>query len=388
MYMGNIDKMVKKEIYFDNAATTPLRSEVILEMQPFMDAFYGNPSSVYAIGRESKRALNEARERIARSINARPDEIIFTSGGTEADNLAILGVARANHKRGNHIITSKIEHKAVLSACAALEEEGFRITYLDVDKFGIIDLAQLESEICMETILISIMHSNNEIGTIQPMDKISELSVSRGAYLHTDAVQSIGNISVDVNSPKVDLLTLSSHKIYGPKGVGALYVRKGTPIKPLVFGGYQERSLRPGTENVLGIVGFGKAAEIASKELIENQKYIFSLRDYALKKLEFAFPYGNLNGHPDRRLPGNLNFSFTIVAGETVIMMLDAVGICASTGSACASGSTDASHVLLAIGLSQFEAQSAVRFSLGKFNTKEEIDIMIKELKSAISRLD
>jgi len=386
--MGNIDKMVKKEIYFDNAATTPLRSEVILEMQPFMDAFYGNPSSVYAIGRESKKALNEARERIARSINARPDEIIFTSGGTEADNLAILGVARANHKRGNHIITSKIEHKAVLSACAALEEEGFRITYLDVDKFGIIDLAQLESEICMETILISIMHSNNEIGTIQPIDKISELSVSRGAYLHTDAVQAIGNISVDVNSPKVDLLTLSSHKIYGPKGVGALYVRKGTPIKPLVFGGYQERSLRPGTENVLGIVGFGKAAEIASKELIENHKYIFSLRDYALKKLEFAFPYGNLNGHPNRRLPGNLNFSFTIVAGETVIMMLDAFGICASTGSACASGSTDASHVLLAIGLSQFEAQSAVRFSLGKFNTKEEIDIMIKELKSAISRLD
>ncbi len=386
--MGKIENMEKKEIYFDNAATTPLRREVILEMQPFMEAFYGNPSSVYAIGRESKRALNQARERVANAINARPEEIVFTSGGTEADNLAVLGVARANRKKGNHIITSKIEHKAVISACHALEEEGFRVTYLNVDKFGIVDLAQLESEICNETILISVMHSNNEIGTLQPMEKISELAVSNGVYLHTDAVQSIGNISVDVNSPKVDLLSLSSHKIYGPKGVGALYVRKGTPIKPLVFGGYQERSLRPGTENVLGIVGFGKAAELASKELLENQKCISSLRDYALKKLEFAFPYGNLNGHPDKRLPGNLNFSFTIVAGETVIMMLDTIGICASTGSACASGSTDASHVLLALGLSQFEAQSAVRFSFGKFNTKEEIDIMIKELKKAIARLE
>lgn len=380
--------MKKKEIYFDNAATTPLRSEVILEMQPFMDAFYGNPSSVYDIGRASKKALNQARERVAKSINARSDEIIFTSGGTEADNLAVLGIARANRKKGNHIITSKIEHKAVLSACDALEDEGFRITYLDVDKLGVVDLAQLESEICKETILISIMHSNNEIGTIQPLEKISELAVAKGVYLHTDAVQSIGNISVDVNSPKVDLLTLSSHKIYGPKGVGALFVRKGTPIKPLVYGGYQERSLRPGTENVLGIVGFGKAIELASKELIENQKYISSLRDYALNKLQKEFPYGNMNGHPTNRLPGNLNFSFSVVTGETVIMMLDSKGICVSTGSACASGSTDTSHVLLALGLSQLTAQGAVRFSFGKFNTKEEVDIMIEELKKAMSRLD
>lgn len=381
-------KMEKKNIYFDNAATTPLRREVILEMQPFMEAFYGNPSSVYGFGRESKMALNEARERVAKAINARPDEIIFTSGGTEADNLAIFGVARANRKKGNHIITSKIEHKAVLSACQALEDEGFRVTYLDVDKFGVVDLAQLEKEICKETILISIMHSNNEIGTLQPMAKISELAVSNGVYLHTDAVQSIGNILVDVNSPKVDLLTISSHKIYGPKGVGALFVRKGTSIKPLIYGGYQERSLRPGTENVLGIVGFGKAIELASNELIENQKHIADLRDYAFKKLDSAFPYGNLNGHPKGRLPGNLNFSFGIVSGETIIMMLDTKGICASTGSACASGSTDASHVLLALGLSNKEAQSAVRFSFGKFNTREEIDIMIDELKKAISRLE
>jgi cysteine desulfurase len=386
--VGKIENMEKKEIYFDNAATTPLRREVILEMQPFMEAFYGNPSSVYAIGRESKKALNEARDRLAKSINARPDEIIFTSGGTEADNLAILGVARANRKRGNHIITSKIEHKAVLSACHALEEEGFRVTYLSVDKFGIIDLAELESEICNETILISIMHSNNEIGTLQPMEKISELACSKGIYLHTDAVQSIGNILIDVNSPRVDMLSLSSHKIYGPKGVGALYVRKGTPIKPLVFGGYQERSLRPGTENVLGIVGFGKAAELVSKELAENHDYIKTLRNYALAKLEATFPYGYLNGHPVSRLPGNLNFSFGSVAGETIIMMLDSKGICASTGSACASGSTDASHVLLALGLSNSEAQSAVRFSFGKFNTKDEIDIMIEELKKAIARLE
>jgi cysteine desulfurase len=381
-------KMEKKNIYFDNAATTPLRREVILEMQPFMDAFYGNPSSVYGVGRESKKALNEARNRVAKAINARPDEIVFTSGGTEADNLAIFGVARANRKKGNHIITSKIEHKAVLSVCQALEDEGFRVTYLDVDKFGVVDLAQLEKEICKETILISIMHSNNEIGTVQPMEKISDLADSNGVYLHTDAVQSIGNILVDVNSPKVDLLTISSHKIYGPKGVGALFVRKGTAIKPLIYGGYQERSMRPGTENLLGIVGFGKAIELASHEFIENQKHISDLRDYAFKKLESAFPYGNLNGHPKGRLPGNLNFSFGTVAGETIIMMLDTKGICASTGSACASGSTDASHVLLALGLSNKEAQSAVRFSFGKFNTREEIDIMIDELKKAIPRLE
>ncbi|MEI8216377.1 MAG: cysteine desulfurase family protein [Eubacteriales bacterium] len=380
--------MEKKEIYFDNAATTQLRRQVIMEMQPYMEAFYGNPSSVYSIGRRSKMALSISREQIAKAIGAKPEEIIFTSGGTEADNLAVFGIARANRSKGNHIITSKIEHKAVLNPCEALLEEGFRITYLDVDKFGVVNIKQLEREICKDTILISIMHSNNEVGTFQPVDEVAALAASNGIYFHTDAVQSLGAISLDVNSPRVDLLTISSHKIYGPKGIGALYVRKGTNIKPLIHGGYQERGIRPGTENVCGIVGFGKAIELITNELDENIKYITSLREYALAKFNTVLPDSVLNGHPTNRLPGSLNISFKSVSGETVIMMLDSKGIFASTGSACASGSTDASHVLLALGFSTIEAQSAVRFSFGKYNTKDEIDIMIEELKKAISRLE
>ena len=380
--------MEQKEIYFDNAATTQLRRQVIMEMQPFMEAFYGNPSSVYSIGRRSKMALSISREQIAKAIGAKPEEVIFTSGGTEADNLAVLGIARANRSKGNHIITSKIEHKAVLSACEALLDEGFRITYLDVDKFGVVDIKQLEREICKDTILISIMHSNNEVGTLQPLHEVSGLASSNGIYFHTDAVQSLGSVPLDVDSPRVDLLTISSHKIYGPKGIGALYVRKGTNIKPLIHGGYQERGIRPGTENVCGIVGFGKAIELITKELHENANYVTSLREYALAKFNAVFPEAVLNGHPKNRLPGNLNISFKSISGETVVIILDTKGICASTGSACASGSTDTSHVLTSMGLSQIQAQNSVRFSFGKYNTREEIDTMIGELQKAIERLE
>lgn len=374
------------KVYMDHAATTPLDPKVLDKMLPFFKELYGNPSSIHQFGREVAIHVDEAREKIAKAINAHsPQEIFFTSGGTEADNLAIFGVAQALKKKGKHIITSVIEHHAVLDACEALEREGYELTKVPVDSEGIIDLDYLKKSIKDDTILITLMHANNEVGTIQPIKEIVEIAKEKGVYVHTDAVQTFGNISVDVQDLGVDLLTISAHKIYGPKGVGALYIKKGTKIKSLVFGGGQERKIRPGTENVPGIIGFGEAAKICV-ETLEECKEMEKLRDKLIEGL-LKIEDVKLNGHPKNRLPGNVNVSIEYIEGEALLLSLDMEGIAASSGSACTSGSLDPSHVLMSMGLSHQTAHGSLRLTLGKGTTEQEIDYCLKVIPEVVERL-
>jgi cysteine desulfurase len=374
-------------IYMDNAATTRVKQEVLDEMLPYFTENYGNPSSIYTLGSKSKNAIEIARERVAKAINAEPKEIYFTAGGSEADNWAIKGVAFANRNKGNHIITSKIEHHAVLHTCEYLEKQGFKVTYLDVDEYGVVDLDQLKNSITEDTILITIMFANNEIGTIQPIKEIGQIAKEHGIYFHTDAVQAVGHVKIDVDELNIDLLSMAAHKFYGPKGVGALYVRKGVKIDPLIAGGGQERNRRAGTENVPGIVGMGKAIELAYEHLEENNERLIKLRDRLIKKVFENIDHVRLNGHPTKRLPGNANFCFEYIEGESMLLSLDMEGIAASSGSACTSGSLDPSHVLLAIGLPHEIAHGSLRLSLGDFNTEEEVDYVVEKLTEIVARL-
>lgn len=378
---------METKIYFDNAATTQVREEVFNEMKPFFESAYGNPSSVYAIARDNKIAVEKAREQAAKALNADPNEIYFTGSGTEADNWAIKGIAESRKAQGNHIITTNFEHHAVLHTCEYLEKNGYEVTYLPVNEDGLITLEQVEQAIRPETILITIMFANNEIGTIMPIAEIGSLAREKGIVFHTDAVQAVGHVPIDVKEMNIDLLTVSAHKLYGPKGVGALYVRKGIAIKSLIHGGAQERGRRGGTENVPGIVGFGKAIELAVSEMAEENKKIKELRDMAIDGILSAIPYARLNGHREKRLPGNLNISFEFIEGESMLLMLDMKGIAASSGSACTSGSLDPSHVLLAIGLPHEKAHGSLRISLGRYNTKEDIEKLIEVLPSIVERL-
>ena len=378
---------MKKYIYMDNAATTPVKKEVLEEMLPYFSEHYGNASSVYSLGSESKMAIEKSREQVAAALGADKSEIFFTAGGSESDNWAIKGVAYKHREKGNHIITTKIEHHAVLHTCEYLEKQGFEVTYLDVDSDGLIDLDDLKNAIKDTTILISIMFANNEIGTIQPIKEIGQIAKERGILFHTDAVQAMGSIEIDVNDLNVDLLAISAHKFFGPKGVGALYIRKGVRLDNLISGGGQERSKRAGTENLASIVGMGKAIELAYENFQEHSKNLTELRDYAINKIENTFDYVKLNGHRTKRLAGNINFSFEFIEGESLLLMLDMNGIAASSGSACTSGALDPSHVLLAIGLSHEIAHGSLRLSLSDFNTKEEIDYVVEKLVGIVDRL-
>lgn len=376
-----------KSIYFDNAATTKLDDEVLQEMIPYLKENYGNASSIYKLGRESRKAVEDSREKIAKVLNCKPNEIYFTAGGSESDNTAIKGIARANKSKGNHIITSKIEHPAVLETCKQLEKEGFEISYISVDENGIINLEELKKSIKPTTILITIMFANNEIGTIQPISEIGKIAKKNNIYFHTDAVQAIGSVRIDVQNLNIDSLSLSGHKFYGPKGIGALYVKTGVKFEKYISGGHQERNKRAGTENVAGIVGIGKAIELAYDNLEEHNEKIKELRDYYVEQVKSKIPYIKINGDMEKRLPGNSNISFRFIEGEGLLLNLDLKGICASSGSACTSGSLDPSHVLLAIGLPHEIAHGSLRITIGKYNTKEEIDYLVENLVEIVNRL-
>ena len=376
-----------EHIYLDNSATTRLDDEVLKEMKPYLTEEYGNASSIYKLGRNTRNAVETAREKVAKAINAEPEEIYFTSGGTESDNTAIRGIAYNNKKKGNHIITSKIEHPAVLETCKQLEKEGFKVSYIDVDENGIIDLTQLKNSIQDTTILISIMFANNEIGTIQPIKEIGTIARENNIYFHTDSVQAVGSIKIDVKEMNIDSLSMSAHKFYGPKGVGALYIKKGIAFQKFMNGGHQERNKRAGTENVPAIVGMGKAIEIVYSDLEKHTKQIKDLRDYYINQVKDKIPYIKINGDMEKRLPGNSNISFRFIEGEGLLLNLDLKGICASSGSACTSGSLDPSHVLLAIGLPHEIAHGSLRISIGKYNTKEEIDYVVESLVEIVGRL-
>ena len=377
-------------VYADNAATTPMSESVFEAMKPFLTEFYGNPSSLYRIGREARRAVTEARMKVARALNAKdPSEIIFTGGGSQADNLAIRGYVKGRSARGKkHIITSKIEHHAVLYTCEALEKEGYPVTYLDVDAQGHVDLEQLRSVITDQTALVTIMAANNEIGTIQNLKAISEIAHAHGAVFHTDAVQAVGHMPLDVQEMGIDMLSLSAHKFRGPKGIGALYVRKGIALEPLVYGGGQERGLASGTENVAGMVGLGQAIEDATGEhLAEKMGYVKKLTDRLVKGIMDAIPYTHYTGDPVNRLPGTASFVFEAIEGEGLILRLDLAGICGSTGSACSTGSLDPSHVLMAIGLPHEIAHGSLRLTLGEQNTEEDVDYLIENVTKVVETL-
>jgi len=374
-------------IYLDYAATTPTHPEVVKAMLPYFTEVFGNPSSIYAYGQQAKGAMEEARAKVAELIGARDEEIVFTSGGTESDNFAIKGVAYANRDKGNHIITTAIEHHAVLETCHFLETQGFKVTYLPVDEYGMVDLDELRKALTKQTILISVMHANNEIGTIEPIAEIGRIAKEAGVYFHTDAVQTVGHIPINVDELGVDLLSLSAHKLYGPKGVGALYIRKGTKLVSFMHGGEQERGRRASTQNVPGIVGLGKAAEIAQQEMAEEAERLTRLRDKLINGILAQIEHSRLNGHPTRRLPNNVNVSISFAEGESMCLNLDLEGICCSTGSACTSSVTEPSHVLLALGLPPLEAHSSLRFSLGKWTTEEEIDRVLEVLPRVVSKL-
>lgn len=373
--------------YFDNAATTRIKEEVLEEMMPYLQEQYGNPSSLYSIGRNAKKAIEEARKKVASLINCMPNEIYFTGCGSESDNTAIKGIAYANRKKGKHIITSKIEHPAVLHTCQALAKQGFDITYLNVNADGIVDLSELRRSIRNDTILISIMFANNEIGTLQPISEISKIARMYNIIFHTDAVQACGNVPIDVKRMGIDMLSLSGHKLYAPKGIGALYVKNGIEFEKFMDGGHQEKNKRGGTENVGGIVGLGKACELAKNKMDHHMKHLQDLRDYYIKEVEEKIPYVKLNGARQIRLPGNANFSFRFIEGESLLLKLDAKGICASSGSACTSGSTDPSHVLTAIGLPKELAQGSLRTTFGEENTNEDIDYLVENLKEIVGDL-
>ena len=371
--------------YFDNAATTRIKDEVFEEMIPYLTKEYGNPSSIYTLGRNAKRALEEARRRVALLLNAKPEEIYFTSCGSESDNTALKGIAYANREKGNHIITSKIEHPAILNTCRSLEKQGFQVTYLDVDREGFIDLQALENAITSKTILISIMFANNEIGTIEPIEEISKIAKKHNIIFHTDAVQAVGNVFIDVEKMGIDMLSLSGHKLYAPKGIGALYVRSGIEFESFLNGGHQEKNKRAGTENIAQIVALGKACKIAQRDLQAYYDKLINLRDYYIKKLHEHFPNVKINGSMEHRLPGNCNVCFEGIEATEILFKLDERGICASGGSACSSGQDSPSHVLTAIGVPSDLAKGALRTTFGDFNTKEEIDELIQALIQIVS---
>ena len=374
-------------IYMDNAATTRVTQPVLEAMMPCLTDVYGNPSSVHAFGRDARRLLDEARAKVAAALNAKPSEIYFTGCGTESDNWAVRGSAYALKAKGNHIITSSIEHHAILHTCQQLEREGFKVTYLPVDEYGQVSAADVEKAITPETTLISIMTANNEIGTIQPIAEIGAIARAHGVRFHTDAVQAVGAIPVDVKAMNVDLLSLSGHKLHAPKGVGALYIRSGVRLERLMNGGAQERTQRPGTENMPSIVGLGRAIELATAHMDEKADYVSALRDKLISGILKTIPDTRLNGHPTNRLPGNCNVSIRYIEGESMLLNLDIKGIAASSGSACTSGSLDPSHVLLAIGLTHEVAHGSLRFSLNEENTEEEVDYVIKSLDEVVRRL-
>jgi len=374
-------------IYMDNAATTRTAPEVVQAMLPYFSENYGNPSAIYSLGSANRKAINQARRTIAAILGAKQEEIYFTAGGSEADNWALKAAAEAYCGKGKHIITTKIEHHAILHTCEYLEKQGFEVTYLGVDQDGLVDPEQLRAAIRPDTILISIMFANNEIGTIEPVGEIGAIARERGILFHTDAVQAFGQIPINVDELHIDMLSASGHKFNGPKGVGFLYIRTGVKIRSFVHGGAQERSRRAGTENVPGIVGLGAAADRAAKTMEERAAKETAVRDYLIKRMESEIPYCRLNGHRTKRLPGNVNFSFLFIEGESVLIMLDMKGICASSGSACTSGSLDPSHVLLAIGLKHEEAHGSLRLSLSEENTIEEADIVVEELKGIVAKL-
>jgi len=374
-------------IYLDHAATTPTRPEVVKAMLPYFTDAFGNPSSIHSYGQEAKGAVEEARTKVAELIGARSEEIVFTSGGTEADNFALKSVAYANEHKGNHIITTSIEHHAVLEVCKFLERRGFRITRLTVDKYGLVDPDDVKRAITDKTILISVMHANNQVGTIEPVEEIGKIAREAGVYFHTDAVQTAGHIPVNVDKLKVDLLAISAHKLYGPKGVGALYVRKGTRLVSLMHGGEQERRRRAGTENVPAIVGLGRAVELAGQEMGKEAERLAYLRDKLIKGLGEKIDHIRLNGHPTRRLPNNVNVSVDFVEGESMLLNLDLEGICASTGSACSSASLEPSHVLLALGLPPEQAHGSLRFTLGRENTEADVERVLGVLPGIVARL-
>ena len=377
----------KKMIYLDNAATTRTDPKVVEAMLPYFTEYYGNPSSVYEFSGISKKAVTDAREILARSIGAKTQEIYFTAGGSESDNWAIKAAAEAFGKKGKHIITSKIEHHAVLHTCEYLEKQGYEVTYLDVDEDGMVKLDELRNAIRPDTILISIMFANNENGIIEPIRKIGEIGKEHGIPFHTDAVQAYGHVPINVDEYHIDMMSASAHKINGPKGIGFLYIRTGVKIRSFIHGGAQERKRRAGTENVPGIVGFGKAAEIAMASMEERSRREEQLRDYLMEKVLAQVPYTRVNGHRTRRLPNNCNFSFQFIEGESLLIMLDMAGICGSSGSACTSGSLDPSHVLLAIGLPHEIAHGSLRLTLSEENTREEMYYTAKKIKEIVERL-
>jgi cysteine desulfurase len=376
-----------RRIYLDHAATTPTRPEVVKAMLPFFTHAFGNPSSIYSYGREARGAVEEARTKVAELIGARSEEIVFTSGGTEADNYALKGVAYANKHKGNHIITTSIEHNAVMEVCKFLEARGFRITRLPVDKYGLVDPDEAKRAITDKTILISVMHANNEVGTIEPVEEIGTIAREAGVYFHSDAVQTVGHIPVKVDKLKVDLLAISGHKLYGPKGVGALYFREGAKLVPLMHGGEQEKRRRAGTENVPAIVGLGRAVELAGQEIGREAERLVYLRDKLIKGLREKIDHIRLNGHPTRRLPNNVNVSVDFVEGESLLLNLDLEGICASTGSACSSASPEPSHVLLALGVPPEQAYGSLRFTLGRENTEADVERVLEVLPGIVARL-
>ena len=378
---------MKKTIYLDNAATTKTRPEVVEAMLPYFTEFYGNPSSIYSFSDEPKKAVANGREIIAKSIGAKTNELYFTGGGSESDNWALKATAEAYKSKGNHIITSKIEHHAILHTCEWLEKNGFEVTYIDVDENGVLKLDELKKAIRPTTILISVMFANNEIGTIQPIKEIGQIAKEHGILFHTDAVQAYGHVPINVDDFNIDMMSASGHKINGPKGIGFLYIRTGVKIRSFIHGGAQERKRRAGTENVTGIVGFGKAAEIAAASMEERSKYESELRDYLMDRVMAEIPYARINGSRENRLPNNANFSFQFIEGESMLIMLDDKGICGSSGSACTSGSLDPSHVLLAIGLPHEIAHGSLRLTLSEETTKEDIDYTVDNLKAIVARL-
>lgn len=379
--------MEKKLIYMDNAATTPVKPEVLDAMLPYFTEKFGNPSSIYSISSENKKAITDAREVIAKTINTTPENIYFTAGGSESDNWALKATADAYASKGKHIITTKIEHHAILHTCEYLETKGFEITYLDVDENGLVKLDELTAAIRPDTILISVMFANNEIGTIEPIAEIGKIAHEHGVLFHTDAVQAFGHVPIDVQAMNIDMLSASGHKVNGPKGIGLMYIRKGIKIGSFIHGGAQERHRRAGTHNVPGIVGFAKAVELASRDMDKRMKYETELRDYYISRVEKEIPYAKLNGDRVKRLPNNTNFCFRFIEGESMLILLDQKGICASSGSACTSGSLDPSHVLLAIGLPHEIAHGSLRATLSEKTTKEDIDFTVDELKKIIERL-
>ena len=379
--------MNKKIIYLDNAATTKTRPEVVEAMLPYFTEKFGNPSSVYGFASQNKEAVTEAREQIAKALNAQTQDVYFTAGGSEADNWALKAAMEAYKDKGNHLITTKIEHHAILHTCEYLEKQGCEVTYLDVDENGVVDLEQLKKAIKPTTVLISVMYANNEIGTVQPIKEIGQIAKEHGVLFHTDAVQAFGQLPIDVVTENIDMLSASGHKLNGPKGIGFLYIKKGLKLRSLIHGGGQERKRRAGTENVPGIVGFGKAVELAVAGMDAKIAKETELRDYMIERVLKEIPYVRLNGHRTLRLPNNANFSFQFIEGESLLIMLDMKGICASSGSACTSGSLDPSHVLLAIGLPHEIAHGSLRLTLSEETTKEEIDFTIEQLKAIVANL-